>query len=934
MPQPSPTEVQALHAAITTLDAQRALLGSDIVDTALDALREKLTTLYDQFAERKRLTILFADVSGYTAMSTQLEVEDVAIIMNDCFEALTAAIVRYGGTVAKYAGDNIMALFGAPRALENHEELAVRAALGLQAALTDFSRQLHATRGLTVAMRVGLNTGEVYAGLVGGGAFKRYDVMGDTVNVASRLEHACPVGGILISEVTTRSLAAVFELTAPQSIEVKGKSEPIVTQQVLGLKAQRGATRGFAQLNAPLIGRDELVRDMLASCEAAYRDRQWRVISLSGEVGLGKSRLQRELLAQLSPAAGRRFITINCYAHTQLATYHVLTELVRALLRLTLATDTVQLAEHLHAIAPEITESDSALWQTTGEYLLGLTPQPDRWRGFSTAQRHQQICRAVISLLAHCARSSPVLLVLEDVHWIDETSLDWLRQVLLFARSDEARDRAVTLIVVGRPPDEVVGPLADLWTQLAQPPCQHWTLTPLTAAQSGELIRALLTPNTLPAAIVTAISERAQGNPFFIEEVLRLLIDEGTLNYDAATGWQVTPSAFEQRIPADVQDVLAAQLDRLPPDRKQAAQRAAVIGRTFWQDLLAALSPEPVEAALIDLQERRFITRQAASQLAADWEWLFQYVLMQEVAYATVTRDVRLHLHQQAADWLVAHAADRPQLAPVIAHHCEQSGQTASAYAYWLRAADQAAAMFANRRAVEFAARALRLAVTPLERYEALDRRQKAWGQLGQREQQRWDLGEMQALADTLQDEVRRARVLNQLGLVARHQGHLTVARDLHLQAVTLFRRQADRVGEGRCCLNLGTAYLKLGERAQSQAFYAQAIAIARETGERGDEANALTNLGTIYFEQGDQTEALTHYQQARAIHAACGDLYNLAIDDYNIGEAYHRLHRCDEAEAALRQALTLCRDIGDAEGEAEAVAELARVAHTRLETA
>ncbi|MDQ7031065.1 MAG: adenylate/guanylate cyclase domain-containing protein [Ardenticatenia bacterium] len=258
-------ELRQIEAAIAALEAQRPVLGDAVVEVAIAPLREKLTALkraQTLIDERKRVTVLFADVSGYTAMSERLDPEDVADIMNLLFQRLEAQIVQFGGTVDKYSGDAVMALFGAPKALENHEEMAVRAALAIQREVAAYSEELQHTHGLELKMRVGINTGDVLAGMIGGPSARHYTVMGDTVNLAARLEQACPVGRIMVSAATVRRLHTIFEFEPPRQITVKGKSEPVTVYVVVGERAERGRVRGLEGFTAPMVGRDRELAEL------------------------------------------------------------------------------------------------------------------------------------------------------------------------------------------------------------------------------------------------------------------------------------------------------------------------------------------------------------------------------------------------------------------------------------------------------------------------------------------------------------------------------------------------------------------------------------------------------------------------------------------------------------------------------------------------
>jgi class 3 adenylate cyclase/tetratricopeptide (TPR) repeat protein len=929
MAQPPSSEVDQLRTAIAALEAQRSTLGDGVVNAALKPLRDRLAALQDRVDERKRVTILFADVSGFTALSETLDPEDVTAIMNDCFERLTAAIVRFGGVVDKYSGDAVMALFGAPHALENHAEMGVRAALSMQEALAQFSAELQQRRGFSLRMRIGLNTGEVLAGLVGGHGYQDYTVMGDAVNLASRLEHACPVGSVLISAATAHSLHALFEFEPEQQIDVKGKTGKIAVYVVRGLKSERGRVRGFANLSAPMIGRQAELAALQTICDTALRERRGQIVTVVGEVGIGKSRLRREFVHDLAhryPLA--RVPLARCAAHTQAVPYHLLGELIRALLEIDLSEPPQQVRDRLRAALRTI---DHAVDEVEFNYRLaslaltiGLPLPDDPLRALEPAQQMQRLSLTLETVVLGLARHSPLIILIEDLHWIDEASLACVSDLVEALVTDQ-HDQPVLLVLFGRPADDPHDYVGPFWARLHQPPYQIIPLRLLDEAQVQLLIDQLLAPADLSEEIVALIVERAQGNPFFVEELIRLFIESGALRFDETSGrWQDTGPLAADRVPDSVQGVLAARLDRLPPDDKRAAQYASIIGRHFWPQLLQDLLAQPVDTLLRDLEERRLVQPLADSQLADDREWQFRYLMVQEVAYRSVTKALRHQLHRQVADWLEAKVQDRrAAFLPLLAHHCEQAELADRALNYLIMAADQAARASANQRVVDFMTRALKFAANHGARFDLLSRRQRAWGQLGERDRQWADLQEMLTLAETLGDEARRAQTLNNLGLIVRRRRELDRALDYHQQALDLFRRLDDRVGAGRCLYNIGTVYWLKGDTAQAFAHYTPALDLARQTGVRRDEGNCLSNLGTAHWQSGAYDNALDCYQQALLIHRAIDDRYHAAIDLTNIGEARRRLGQFAAAHTHLQEAAQICHHIADREGELEALYQL-----------
>lgn len=673
--------VENLQAAIAALEAQRAVLGDAVVAAALKPLREQLAARTSPPAERKRVTILFADVSGFTAMSEHLDPEDVTIIVNRCFELLSIEITHYGGTVDKYNGDAVMALFGAPQALENHEEMAVRAALAMQDALAAFSAELEQERGFTLRMRIGLNTGEVLAGLVGGVGDKNYTVIGAVVNLASRLEHNCPAGRVMIGATTARPLHPVFDFEPPQQVTVKGKAEPVTVYLVVGPKVERGRVRGLVGLSAPMIGRDEEMAALQAACEQTLSAQRGQAVAVVGEAGIGKTRLRREFLAWVArqhPEA--RVLTGRCYIHTQATPYYLVGELMQALFDVRHDDDAARaltkLESGLRALDGDVDEVELGYRLGSLAGVLGLPLEDDPLRGLEPRQRRRRISLTLERILVQAVGLSPLVVVAEDVHWADDSSLSFLDCFLRAIEQDVVSNRPALLLVISRPPAAPQVHPRRLLARMEQPPHRTLVLRSLDGTQSSHLVAELLRRVDAADEIGALITARAQGNPFFVEELIRSFIEDGTLAYEEGAGvWRVTRAVADIRVPDNVQGVLAARLDRLPAEEKRIMQRAAIVGRTFWQRLLAEITDQHVDALLSSLAERQLVMRLAKSQIDDDGEWLFRHVLVQDVAYASVTKTVRREVHCKVAEWLEAHAGERAeQFVPLIAYHYERAG--------------------------------------------------------------------------------------------------------------------------------------------------------------------------------------------------------------------------------------------------------------------
>ncbi len=979
-------EIHNIETTIVALEAQRAALGDLVVDTALGLLRERLATLIQPEQapdERKRVTVLFADVSGYTALSENLDPEDVAAIMNRLFEAVTVEIHRFGGTIDKYSGDAVMALFGAPQALENHEEMAIRAALAMQKVIAAFSAELEHKRGFRLQMRIGLNTGEVLAGLVGGLKARSYTVMGDTVNLASRLENAAPVGRILISATTAQPTHAVFDMEPPQQITVKGKSEPITVYLVVGEKAERGRVRGLAGLYAPMVGREAEFAALQETFAGVLAERVWRATAVSGEAGIGKSRIRREFVAWMTEIQPQtRILSGTGYTHTRTTPYSLLADVIRSLFSIGrdvgAETAVSQLRSQLHNLEPRLDETEFRYQLGSLAGILGLPLADDPLQHLNPEQRRDRTFLSLERVLLAAADSAPLLLILDDLHWADVLSLVFLERILHLIGRQLFTNQAVMLLILSRPAEDPTAPLGQLLAELAQPPHHHLQLTALTNAQSEALISGLL-DQTMPADLLNLIHTHAQGNPFYVEELIRSFIEDGTLREDeTSAGWHVTRAVADVQVPGSVQDIIAARLDRLPPQNKQITQQAAIIGRTFWQQLLAQITGlESVEPTLLLLEIRQLADRLSQSQIAEDWEWVFRHILIQEVAYTTVPKQTRRQIHQQVAAALEEQLDEHTAfLLPLIAYHFEEGDVPDKAIAYLSQAGEQAAGQFANEEAIGYFSRALALlgglaekealtAVRQSQQYQLLRHRAEVYHLTGRREAQKADLDALGTLAVTdsqkaqvalrfaayyqaisdfptavtqaktavthaelAHDPQQKAEGLNEWAFALVRQGQFDEAQQLLHQAQTLARQNADQLNEANSLIRLGVVFYFLGDHHRARDNYEQALALTRTLKNLHRQTACLLNLIGVYHALGDFGKAKESGEEALIITQMIGSRHNEARILNNLGAIYHTLGDLDHAQTLHQQALTLAETLQDRLEESSAASNLALVLH------
>ncbi len=524
--------------------------------------------------ERRPVTILFADLSGFTAMLERMDPEDARGLINRCFDHLVPVVEKYGGVVDKFIGDEVMALFGAPVAHEDDSARALWAALEMMESLAAFN----AREGTAMQLHIGVNTGLVVAGEVGSSGRRAYTVMGAAVNLAARLEEASAAGQILVGPAIYRLTAPLFEFEPLGPISLQGRAEPLPVYRLLGPAAQPGALRGLAGLTSPLVGREAELAGLLAASRALSQG-QGGVVVITGEPGLGKSRLVREWRAaapRVPPAT--RWAEGRCLSHSRRMAYHLLADLLRSLLALPGGADEPETRMALEALCRDLFAGDFLeVYPYLGHLLaLYLTGEAyERVHPLDPQALSGLYLSAVRRLLRSWAKVSPLVLVCEDVHWADPSSVELLLRLLPLVRGTP-----LLFCFVSRPDQDVTG-----WRLVTAAREQGVVLTevslqPLSEADGRQLVANLLRVEALPEQVRRLILERAGGNPFFLEEIIRTLIDREVIVLEGE-GWVCRQEVGQVVIPETLQSLLLARIDRLPEEVQRTLRIAAVIGRRF-----------------------------------------------------------------------------------------------------------------------------------------------------------------------------------------------------------------------------------------------------------------------------------------------------------------------------------------------------------------
>ncbi|MGH7264044.1 MAG: adenylate/guanylate cyclase domain-containing protein, partial [Candidatus Rokuibacteriota bacterium] len=654
-------------------------------------------------SDRRPVTVLFADVAGFTALSERLDPEDVRTFQDDLFRELSAVIEAHGGFVEKFVGDAVMATFGAPVAHEDDPERALRAALALHRAMTGVNATWEPRIGRPLALHIGVHTGPVVAGTLGAAADGAYAVTGDTVNTAARLQGAALPGHTLVARATHLLTQHAFAFEPMGDVRLKGKAEPVPVFRLLGALEAPRRRRGLEAhgLAAPLVGRDEELGRLLAAFDRVASGRA-EVVSLVGEAGVGKSRLLDEFLARLATDGRLEGATVRRAGGSAIGEppYGVLAAFFREGYGISLS-DPPEAARRKLAAGLEALGADAeerARMVTLAGHLLGLQDEPMAAR-VDPEQLRRHIFLGMRALLERRLARGPLLLLVEDLHWVDAASVE-----LLCFMADRLVDRPLLLVFTSRPTPEA-GAVAT-----ARAAHTAIRLEALAAGHCAALLGGLFGPaaGEMPAELRDLVVRRAGGNPFFLEELVRELIAGGVLVRDGGR-WVCRSDVRAGHVPVTVQGLILSRLDRLPPEARRVAQEAAILGPEFDARVLRLVSEAGCEAALARLQGGGLVRELPGGEPG---RYAFAHALIQEAIYENLLLRRRTELHGrvgQALEQLCGGGEASPRLEELeaLGHHFSLSADRPKGARYLTRAGDRARAVYANADAIRHYEQAL-----------------------------------------------------------------------------------------------------------------------------------------------------------------------------------------------------------------------------------
>jgi class 3 adenylate cyclase/tetratricopeptide (TPR) repeat protein len=835
----------------------------------------------DTGRERKVATMVFADLVGFTSLNESSDPELVQALVTRAFDRLSAEVVRYEGTVEKFAGDAMLAVFGVPATHEDDAERAVRAALEMQAAMSELAAELRTEGRPELALRIGVETGEVLVDLGRAQGERDRIVTGDAVNTAARLQQVAAPGTIVVGPFTYAATRDVVEYDELPPTALKGKALPVAAWRAVAVKARRGGVRPSLGIEAPLIGRDEEMSLIKETVRRTVSDGRPHLVTVIGSAGVGKSRLTWELEKYLDGLPETFYWRKGrCLAYAQ-ASFSALADAVKADARILDDDAPATAAAKLEARVGELgSAADPALLRAV-EALLALGPATGLGRDqlFDAWRRY-------LELLAH---ENPLVLVQEDIHWADEGLLDFIEYMARWAEGP------IVLLCLAR--HELLE-LRPTWGG-GMPNAASIVLEPLDPAESAQLVDALLAGG-LPAELRDRVVTLADGNPLFTEELVRMFVDRGVLRFGDGR-WQLARPVEEVEIPGSIHAVLAARLDGLPAAEKRAAQNAAVVGRIFWDALISHLSRQGTSATgevLRRLRVKELVVPRQPSALAGAAEFGFRHVLIRDVAYDSLPKRDRAAKHLDVARWAEETLADRQEeMVELLAAHYlaalryeeefagpdpdrlrELRGKT---YTYARRAGARADDVYNKEQAARWfrvAVEQARVLDLPARERAALAvEYDRAAGGYEPHEAMRATLEDalalMVALPDrTADDEQQLATLRIHLAVYLYVADELDAARAVVQTGIAALEAGPPTPGRAGLRARLGWTYWRAGPVAEAPSILRQAIEEARACGAQDVERMALHDLGVATGMLGDAKQSLALVEQSMELARAAND--------------------------------------------------------------
>ena len=879
--------------------------------------------------ERKKVTAVFADICGFTAMSETRDPEEVSAIITTCHTMLGKIIDEYGGVVDKIVGDGLMAVFGIP-VHEDDSERAILAAMEMLQGMEILSEKLSKSIGVSLGLSIGINTGIVVIGDVGTDLRLDYTVMGDVVNTASRLQGIAETGEILVTQETYRKTAHCFDFQKLDPIRLRGKSQPIQVYKALLRKEKPLPARGIAGLHSPFIGRNE----EFAICQRVI-DRlspgKGGTLLITGEAGFGKSRLAAELKEY---AQGRDITWLEgkCVSYSRSISYWVFMDALRNYfgIKKEAGIDEIEHTLKSKGVMNDIRESVIPI---IGSLLSSKRENEKADDGLADSEKKLRIFTAIKDILAAESQINPLILAFDDLHWIDALSIE----LLIFLIKELSHNR-VTFICIyrsmaGKPDDCLVRQLEEEYphnNSTTPVRCTRIVLNPLSNVDSNLLLNSLLAAEDLPLKMKGTILEKAGGNPLYLEEVIRSIIDDKIIERHDGR-WLVMRELEDIEVPDTVQKVIMARIDRLEMKPKHVLQCASVIGRSFeYNSLMYLLTPyspllthssslvQGLDEDLKTLMKMGFISREEDSQSA----FRFRHALIQDVSYNTILKKRRKELHEITCHYIEeVHREHLNEFYEILAYHYSNSNDVESALSYLIKAGDK------NRKSsagsAESALQHFYKALDLLENFSLMDDEYirykhkvydgigEAYMDLGNYEKALSSFETMLLVAVQMRDLRIKAEALRQIGNNKTRMGNWEGAREAYEGSLAIVKDLGDLSQMGLVYNGIGYGFLDRGDMDEAMDYFQEAMKMGEQSGDLRLIGDASDGLGTIASIRHDFSAAIRYYQTSLHNYEEAEESHYEAQVYQNLGITHFRKNELEVADEYYKESLKISEKCG-----------------------
>lgn len=905
-------------------------------------------------AERRNVSVLFADISGFTAMSELLDPEEVTNIMNDCMKLLAGCVVKYEGYVDKFIGDCIMAIFGAPITHENDPELALHSAIAMKKEIEEYNKKIPVKLEKPLTLHIGINSGIVIAGGVGSDQKMDYTVMGDTVNLASRLESNAGTGQIFVSEYTYNPTRNLFEFIRHDPIKVKGKKNPVAVYELVKAKSyQAQADKGGAAI-VPLVGRAQEV-EIIDACLNKLIEGEGQAVFLISEAGVGKSRIQREVKNH-SLKDKYQILDGACRSFNSGTSYFIFSELLKHMFDIDSEDLPDAITEKIGQNIPLLLGLDpKALNQEAREAIvfigaiMGLKLEDEYdvpVKQMDAQEIKMATFRAISWFFEQLARKKPLILILEDLHYGDSTSIE----LLTYLFENLKKMPVMLLLLMRHQKEHPSAKLPLIAKKVLNGHCTKVVFNRFTETECDEMVKRILTADNLPVPLLDLVRERADGNPLYIEEIVQSLIDEKIVDKTKEGTVRVVKDLSRVTIPNSIQGMIISRIDKLQVKLKDVLQTASVIGSIFGLELLKkVIKQNDVEEKLNQLVDIGLIFE---SKTFPEIEYSFRNIMTRDAVYSCLLLQKRKELHAVVANEIETNHENRLEdHFEVLSRHYQQANNLSKAYDYLVKSGLKAKDAYANQDAVDYFNQAIKLAdkldspSVPLEDvYTALSEVVELLGDL--------DIAiEVRRKAiELFKDDLNKADAMRNIGRIHEKQGAKEKAMEVYGQTHKLLKNHPESLEMGVLKMNeswvlnrmkkfdkaieKGMQSLKILESHKSPDNIAQlynnlavifehkgdmdnaleynqkSLKLFSKLGNKRKVANVYTSLGYLENKKNELKTALDYFGKSFEIMDKIGNRYGAGTALMSKGRCYIDLEMFDESENALLQALRIHKEL------------------------